>query len=143
MKRIDLNDMDVAMTFKGKGNSRRYTFNDFSDRIRVSNKVAKILKDRIKRNKNRNDMPKLMEMSEALVELKKTMRKPQLIHMPRNGGRVHCNTTHIWDGKNWTMRVGVLPVGQVKNEYPNVMELMYSKDNETFGDWFKTAGNVH
>ena len=135
--------MDMVMSIKGKGNSRRYAFNDFSDRVNARNPIAKVLKDRIKQNKNQRDMPKLMEMSEALQGLKRTMRKPQLVRMPRNGERVHCNTTHVWDGENWVMFWGVIPVSQVKEHYPNVQELMYSKDNELFGDWFKLAGNVH
>ena len=143
MRRIDTNDMDMVMSIKGKGNSRRYAFNDFSDRVNARNPIAKILKDRIKQNKNQKTMPKLMEGSKALMSLKGSMRKVQLIKMPSTGERVHCNTTHIFDGENWTMLWGIIPISQVKKHYPSVRELMYSKDNEKFGDLFMAAGNVH
>lgn len=146
MRRIDTNDMDMVMSVKSRGNSRRYAFADYSDKIKVRNPTAKILRDRRKQIKNQTQktMGKPMAGANALMELKASMRKPQLTRLTAKVmGNVRCNTTHIWDGSNWTKFIGILTVSQVKNKFPNVRELMYSKDGEEFGDSWYTVSNVH
>lgn len=136
MRRIDTNDMDMVMSIKGKGNCKRYAFDDYSDRIHLGPKV------KVEPIKFYDDMDTENKVLEKLVM---QLRKPQLVMKSNNIVRVRCNMTHIWDGSRWAKVVGVLTLSEVKSKYPTVKELMYSKDNETFGAWYiaQAVGNVH
>lgn len=152
MKRIDFNDMDAVMSFKGKGNSRRYAFNDFSERIKVENKTAKILKDRIKQIKNQKVMHSKVKGYDQLEKLGKSLRKVQLerkesVESPYRG---RCNMTHIEEnlfpnlrGNEVTNIEGTLSISQVKEQYPDVLAVYWSKDMEEFTDAYHAANNVN
>ena len=140
MRRIDTNDMDMAMSIKGKGTSKQYAFDDYSDRIRIGSEIKKV-----ETIKFYDDMNTATKGYSILEKLAKELRRPQLVMKANNVDRVRCNMTHVWDGSAWTKIVGVLRLSEVKSKYPTVKELMYSKDNESFGAWYiaQEVGNVH
>jgi hypothetical protein len=159
MRRIDIDDMDAVMSFKGKGNSRRYAFDDFSDRIRLENKIAKILRDRKKRSDNQlnkgKTMGKPMAGANALMELKASMRKPQLEMVYKDQKNVRCDTTHIFtsehteviDGLESLEELvfnGIITLSQAKRQCPGIQSIHWSRSSDgMIGNRYSVVGNVH
>lgn len=142
--RRSVHDDAVGQTVrcKSKGTSKRYAFADYSDKIKLSNKTAKILKDRIKQIKNQKVMHSKVKGYDKLQELAKSMRKVQLVKTHADGGRIRCNMTHVWNGERWSVIGRIMSISEVKSKYPNVQELMYSKNDEVYGDVYMAAANV-
>ena len=153
MKTVRTADMDVTMSFKGKGSSKQYAFTDFSDRIKIESKTAKILKDRVKQKLiNKRAMDTATKGFDKLEMLGKSMRKVQLVMRPGldEPFKGKCNMTHIEVNLYPNLRgneviniEGTLSISQVKNQYPNALAVYWSKDMEEFTNAYHNADNVN
>lgn len=106
------------MSIKGKGTNKQYAFNDFSDLIKL-----------------KDSMPKPPQLVRKKFKVKQVDRT----------GSIRCNMTHVWNGnrqQGWIVLPRIVPISKIKTMFPNVKELMYSLDDEVYGDWF-VVENVH
>lgn len=140
MRKKAIHDKSVGQTIrcKNKGMSKRYAFADYSDDIQIGGKVKQVYT-----HKFYDDMNSKTKGFDKLQELAKSMRKVQLVKTHGDKGRIRCNMTHIWNGKRWAVINQIMTISQVKREYPNVLELMYSKNDDVYGDVYKAAENVN
>lgn len=159
MRRVDIDDMDAVMSFKGKARNWRYAFKDYSDRIKVVNNSVKILQDRIKRKNNqpkKEHMGKPMEGAEALLKLKASMAKPQLVMVYKDQKNVRCDTTHIFtsehveeviDGIEFLEEMvfnGIITLSQAKKQCPGIQSIHWSRSSDgEIGNMYSIVGNVH
>ncbi len=159
MRRVDIDDMDAVMSFKGKARNWRYAFKDYSDRIKVVNNSVKILQDRIKRKNNqpkKEHMGKPMEGAEALLKLKASMAKPQLVMVYKDQKNVRCDTTHIFtsehveeviDGIEFLEEMvfnGIITLSQAKKQCPGIQSIHWSRSSDgEIGNMYSAVGNVH
>ena len=162
MRRVDIDDMDAVMSFKGKARNWRYAFKDYSDRIKVVNNSVKILQDRRKRKNNqpkKEHMGKPMEGAEALLKLKASMAKPQLVMVYKDQKNVRCDTTHIFTSEH-TVEVktktgnkvaleemvfnGIITLSQAKKQCPGIQSIHWSRSSDgEIGNMYSAVGNVH
>ena len=158
MRRVDIDDRDAVMSFKGKARNWRYAFKDYSDRIKVVNNSVKILQDRRKRKNNqpkKEHMGKPMEGAEALLKLKASMAKPQLVMVYKDQKNVRCDTTHIFTSEH-TVVVGgkvvleemvfngIITLSQAKKQCPGIQSMHWSRSSDgEIGNMYSAVGNVH
>ena len=115
MKKVNLDKVEhmVSTNRCGKGNNKRYAFQDFSDLI---------------------DVRDTMRKSEPKVRNKPSNKIVKVV--PR-AGAMYINKTHVFlQEVGWVIIDRYMTPSKVRKLYPNVMELLYSIDNEVFGDWF-------
>lgn len=133
MKKVSYDKVEHTISTKGKKGSKQYAFKDFSNLIDL-------------RDHMREDEP---------VEPKRKNRKKKngnkIVKIVPAAGSMRINQTHIVipckprkyknkNGKVKIMREQVIVVNRyltvknVRNQYPNVMEMWYSIDDEVYGD---------
>ena len=120
-------DHVISTGKSGKGNNKRDAFDDFSNLIS--------LRDHMRKTEPKQEFRK------------KTHKKNQKPY----GTDIKANCTHILIpceprsykakgghiktvNEQWIILDRVVPVDQVRGMYPNVMELMYSRDEVAFSD---------
>jgi hypothetical protein len=112
MKKVSLDKvMHQASTSRsGKGNNKRYAFNDFSNLIDL-----------------RDDMRK--------SEPKRKKCKPNKIVKITPAGSMYINKTHVFLAEvGWVIIDRYVTPNKVRKMYPNVLEMMHSIDDEVYGD---------
>lgn len=146
MKKVTLDKVEhlVSTNRSGKGNNKRYAFNDFSELIDVRDTMRKNEPKQKKRKKVKsNKIVKVVPFSGTMriththifIPLDESKECPGFVEKVEDG------VIERWSMDNHGGEIGMwiivnryLTPNRVRTMYPNVLELMWSIDQEVFGD---------
>lgn len=132
MKKVSYDKVEHTISTKGKNGSKQYAFADYSDSIKLE------------------DLTKLRGLKNKFKDTpKKEVKQKVVIKTIIPGNALRVNTTHVTvpcvpyksKGGGNVMVVDqvividrYITVSKIRKMYPSATELMYSIDNEVFGD---------
>lgn len=128
-------DHVISTGRNGKGNNKRYAFNDFSDLKNVKglfpNEKEPKRKPRKKTHKKRDNFGLSIQANQTHILIP---CEPRVYTNLAGKEKVMC--------EQWVVLHRILPPGQVMGMYPNAMELFYSYDGVAFPDNKFSFANV-